>query len=183
MLRPAALLLLLLLPAGAEGKTLCRTAAECANAEGICGSRGGQPLAILDKVNVCLGFNERGQDSANGTKAMFRILVDKYSTLSVETRTLPAPPSQPSPPCRLLPRSPTRCPAVRTTMTAPWNERKAYEEIWVGTRGMRTVGQQRGIILPNGDCNATDAEPTGSQKACIVFLDDRPRASGFCRMS
>lgn len=47
-------------------------------------------------------------------------------------------------------------------MTASWDERKHYEEMWVGMRGKRTIGQQRGTVLSDGECNATSAaDPEG----------------------
>ena len=82
----AALVVSFLAGAALASKQLCRTPAECGIADGLCGSLDSSlPLAMHDKVNVCVGFQGAVGNGANGQKAVFTVHVDHYSTLSVDT--------------------------------------------------------------------------------------------------
>lgn len=57
---------------------------------------------------------------------------------------------------------PVLLPTVRLLMGAAWSPAKElYSAMWIGLNGRRTIGQQRGTITPNGDCNVT-TDSTGA---------------------
>lgn len=119
-----------------ETVTLCRSAANCASAsaEDVCGGDN-EPLGRTDKARICVGFNARGEKASTGTKAMFKVTVDNFSTLSVDT--------------------------LRELMGDNWetSQKSNYSEMWVGLKGKRTVGQRRGVLHSDGVCNSTTGVP------------------------
>ena len=81
-----ALALVLIAGAVAAVQELCREPVDCAAARtSLCGSAG-DPLERKDSVVLCLGFQHPGGPSDAGSKALFRVQVDSYSRLSVDTR-------------------------------------------------------------------------------------------------
>jgi len=142
-----ALALVLIAGAVAAVQELCREPVDCAAARtSLCGSAG-DPLERKDSVVLCLGFQHPGGPSDAGSKALFRVQVDSYSTLSVDT--------------------------LRPLMDAEWDERKAaHSELWVGMNGRRTIGQQRGLwSAERGGCNATSAAPSSGQSVCYGWAE------------
>lgn len=120
------MLLAALLPALAQ--LLCRSADECGEAHGLCGSlHGAYPLAKGGKATVCVGFQDGATGGSSGKKALFEVEVDRYASLSVDS--------------------------LRTLMGQPWSDAKAeFSHVWLGTQGRRTIGQQRGALEGPGNC-------------------------------
>lgn len=114
--------------------TLCRTPWECGDAMGLCGSAGSQlqPLARGRLATLCVGFHGGTTAAENGTKALFQVAVDHYTTISVDV--------------------------LRNVMGGPWSQKEQYSRIWVGTQGRRTIGQRRGVKAGPGLCNATSSQ-------------------------
>jgi len=115
-----------------QAQLLCRTPEECGTfTEGVnCGAEGGS-LTIADDATLCLGFQPSNGSAADGGKALFRVTVDSFSLLRVDT--------------------------LRTLMGAAWSPMKEkYSAMWVGLNGRRTIGQQRGVVTAAGVCNATE---------------------------
>ena len=73
-----------------QAQLLCRTPEECGTfTEGVnCGAEGGS-LTIADDATLCLGFQPSNGSAADGGKALFRVTVDSFSLLRVDTCTPP----------------------------------------------------------------------------------------------
>ena len=127
--------------------TLCRSASGCGEASAVCGGTR-EALGKLDKATVCLGFLRAGAPAESGTKALFKVTVDKFAALSVDN--------------------------LRTLMGAPWDAKKeGFGEIWVGLKGKRTIGQRRGVLFDGGVCNSTDQdiEPPEGSRICYGWAE------------
>ena len=91
--RPLGVLMLGVLPlCGGQynsSEPLCRTPQECGRIASpvSCGAEGVK-LARDEVATVCLGFQAANASSAEGSKALFRVTVDKFAELKVDTRTL-----------------------------------------------------------------------------------------------
>jgi len=126
---------------------LCRDPVDCPAAQtDLCGAASG-PLQRTDQIMLCLGFQQPGGPSANGSKALFRVKVDSFSTLKVDT--------------------------LRTLMGMDWDHRKeAHSQMWVGVHGRRTVGQQRGLWSAEaGGCNATSGPVPADAVVCYGWTE------------
>ena len=74
-------------PAPTTDIILCRTPQECGIIQepANCGSIGGQ-VRVGDEVTLCMGFQPSNGSAANGGKVLFRVKVDSFSKLRVDTR-------------------------------------------------------------------------------------------------
>ena len=68
-------------------QVLCRTPGECGQVQSPadCGVEGGSLERFAD-ATICLGFQAVNGSAAEGTKALFRVQVDTFSKLRVDTR-------------------------------------------------------------------------------------------------
>jgi len=122
--------LLIVLLTSAES-LLCRAPDECGKlTEGVSCGELGTSLQIAGEATICLGFQSGNGGAADGGKVLFRVEVDKLSQMRVDT--------------------------LRTLMGAAWSQSKQlHSTVWVGLNGRRTIGQQRGVVVASGACNAT----------------------------
>ena len=68
---------------------LCRSPAQCGDADGLCGSlETSHRLRKGGSATICVGFYGSGTVREGG-KALFQVKVDHYSTLSVDARMPP----------------------------------------------------------------------------------------------
>ena len=74
-------------PAPTTDIILCRTPEECGIIQepANCGSIGGQ-VRVGEEVTLCMGFQPSNGSAANGGKVLFRVKVDSFSKLRVDTR-------------------------------------------------------------------------------------------------
>jgi hypothetical protein len=118
--------------AAAAGESLCRTPWECGQTLGLCDTGGEpQPLVRGEFTTICVGFHGGATPASAGSKALFKVEVDHYATLSIDT--------------------------LRGVMGGRWSDKEQYSHMWVGTQGRRTIGQRRGVKAAPGVCNATSS--------------------------
>ena len=74
-------------PAPTTDIILCRTPEECGIIQepANCGSLG-LSVRVGDEVTLCMGFQPSNGSAANGGKVLFRVKVDSFSKLRVDTR-------------------------------------------------------------------------------------------------
>ena len=128
---------------------LARTPQEAGDSHGLCGSTEALRLGREDLATICVGFHSP-QDVSGiaGTKALFQVRVDHYATLSMDS--------------------------LRAMMGAPWKNKEKYSQVWLGTQGQRTVGQQRGAKHGNS-CNATAPGEAAPEGVCYGWAyHDKP---------
>lgn len=96
-------------PAPTTDIILCRTPQEC----GIivepanCGSLG-LSVRVGDEVTLCMGFQPSNGSAANGGKVLFRVKVDSFSKLRVDTRAPRPSPAHATARARCVPASLSR---------------------------------------------------------------------------
>ena len=150
-------------------------------------------MRVGDEVTLCMGFQPSNGSAANGGKVLFRVKVDSFSKLRVDTRAR-APPlprtRHRSASARVahvrpglafaldltrisacVPRLLSRHPAVRSLMGEVWSPLKhKYSSMWVGLNGRRTIGQHAGVVTGPGTCNATAALQGDPGKRCYGWI-------------
>ena len=150
-----------------------------------CGSLG-LSVRVGDEVTLCMGFQPSNGSAANGGKVLFRVKVDSFSKLRVDTRAPRPSPAHATARARCpglafaldltrtsacAPLLLSRHPAVRSLMGQEWSPLKhKYSSMWVGLNGRRTIGQHAGVVTGPGTCNATAALQGAPGKRCYGWI-------------